>query len=172
MDSRTIRRILANQPGFWGCFARDNLPTFEGRVARDVIRASSKASGAKYISLICNTDRLSGTGIHWVAIMISGDGQRCYLFNSLGGLPHEAPEIVAFCSQFDKCFYNEAGHQRQDEITCGAYACYCVVEMNRKQTSFRKIAHSFEKKIANDDKFVRDWLKGEFGVTLPEVNHS
>lgn len=167
MDSRTIKRILASQPGFWGCFAKDNLPTFEGMSVKSVIRSACKMGGSKYVSLVCNTDKLSGKGIHWVAIMISADG-RCFLFNSLGGLPSEAPEIITFCSQFETCFYNKNGHQKQDEITCGAFACYFVCQMNRPGVTFRKVVDRFENKIANDDNFVRDWLLKEHNVTLAQ----
>ena len=82
MDARTIRRILSSQPGFWGCFARDNLPTFEGRNPRAVIRKTCQREGAKYVSLVCNTDVLTGTGIHWVAIMIDRKGYVIYSIHS------------------------------------------------------------------------------------------
>ena len=168
MDARTIRRILSSQPGFWGCFARDNLPSFEGRKPKRVIRDACKREGAKYVSLVCNTDRLSGTGIHWVAIMISKNGY-CYLFNSLGGLPEKSEEILQFCNQFEKCFYNKNGHQKENEITCGAFAAYCISEINKKGTTFARIVGNFESKIANDDGFVRDWLLREHNVRLPPV---
>lgn len=167
MDGLTIKRLLSRQPCFWGCFARDTLPTFEGKNPKLIVRRACKRGGAKYVSLVCNTDRHTGKGIHWVAILISSDGKTCYLFNSLGGFPADAPEIASFCSQFEQCFYNVKGHQKRNEITCGIYAMYFVTEMNRRGRTFAKLVEAFERKISNDDAFVRSWLEREHGMSLP-----
>lgn len=165
MDGRSIKYCLSSVPGFWGVFARDTLPTFEKSSPMTVIRRSCKRANAQYISLVVNTDVLAGRGKHWIAIIIRYDGH-CFLFDSLGGVPHVV-EIKNFCTQFGgKCTYNPRSHQLLNTNTCGAYACFVIWKVCREAVPFTDVVRLFANVIEKDDIFVFEWLKSMFGITL------
>ena len=160
MDSRAIKLALFSTPGFMGVYSRDTLPILD----RNFVKSYCKRENARYLSLVVNTDFLRGKGIHWVCILVNKSGRIAYYFDSLGGMP-QIPEIVSFCSQFDTCYYNKYGHQRERSRCCGAYACFAIRKMNENWT-FRKVVYLFEELIENDDEYVTSWLSREHGIEL------
>ena len=67
MLSNEIKKFLAKEKHFMGCYPCDKLPTFPKKLPR---------------SLIVNTDSVQRPGDHWVALVFTE--KECFYFDSFG----------------------------------------------------------------------------------------
>ena len=104
--------------------------------------------------LVCNTDKSTKPGQHWIAIHVNNNGRGDY-FDSLGQAPDKQFE-VHMNKQCTKWKFNRRQLQSIISSSCGYYCCMfcmlrcrrvdmtCIVTMFTTDTAFNdSIAHCF-----------------------------
>ena len=99
-------KILATQ--FKGVYAIDNLPS--------PVHSFPSA-------FICNTDKASGPGTHWVAIYFD-DKKNCSYFDSYGISPGGRLKYFALNNSNGSVMFNEKWLQSLISVNCGLYVIY------------------------------------------------
>jgi len=87
-------------------------------------------NGNKPSLLVCNTDKSSKPGQHWIAIHVDACGRGEY-FDSFGGAPnvHFETYMNKHCTRWT---FNERQLQSIISSFCGYYCCmYCMVKCRR-----------------------------------------
>jgi len=118
LNNFELEKILKNEPGFRGVFARDMLP--------NKIR--------KYECGIVNLDTVGGKGTHWVCYFNSPEEKYVEYFDSYGLAPPEELEKYLLTSR-KQITYNTIELQSRNSQLCGYYCIYymrmrnCGVEM-------------------------------------------
>jgi hypothetical protein len=113
MNSEQIESALSGRcrGQFLGVYAKDTLP--------------SRLPAQRPILLVCNTDKKSRPGTHWVSIFVDKDGKGEY-FDSFG----RAPGVIFARFLNRNCrvwVYNERQLQSVASYFCGQYCIfYCL----------------------------------------------
>lgn len=141
MWSTEIENILQTSKNFLGCFAMDELPYFPQRLPA---------------SLIVNTDISTGTGVHWLALVMEGD--ECFYFDSFG-LPILEENLLKFLEpHYNVVTYSDVCVQHIDSNKCGEFCILFIKFVNSKST-YEKFLSQFNLfKIAENDDIVEEWM--------------
>ena len=141
MWSTEIENILQTSKNFLGCFAMDELPYFPQRLPA---------------SLIVNTDISTGTGVHWLALVMEGD--ECFYFDSFG-LPILEENLLKFLEpHYNVVTYSDVCVQHIDSNKCGEFCILFIKFVNSKST-YEKFLSQFNLfKIAENDDIIEEWM--------------
>lgn len=126
---------------FLGVFACDTLPTRIPKVN-------------KHLLLICNTDKISKPGEHWIAIHFSSDNTATY-FDSFGMYPQN-PYIINFLkTNATKVTFNSRMIQSVFSMYCGHF-CALFLYFMVKGRSLSDFVKMFKNKnLKDNDKIVQ-----------------
>jgi hypothetical protein len=108
---RFIRADSVSRRIFQGVFSADTLPDVPSL-------------------LVCNTDKSTKPGLHWIAIYVDNDGRGEY-FDSFGRAPNEHFKhyMDKHCSKWT---FNKRQLQSIVSSFCGYYCCmYCMLRSRR-----------------------------------------
>ena len=141
MWSTEIENILQTSKNFLGCFAMDELPHFPWRLPA---------------SLIVNTDISTGTGVHWIALVM--EGNECFYFDSFG-LPILEENLIDYLDpHYNVVTYSDVCVQHIDSNKCGEFCILFIKFVNSKST-YEKFLSQFNLfKIAENDDIVEEWM--------------
>jgi hypothetical protein len=141
MNTFSINKILKNEKGFVGTFARDEIPYKVGLGS----------------FLVVNTDSSEKPGEHWIALAVNKDGSGEY-FDSYGLLPLHI-EFADFL--FRNCpngwNYNKVPLQCLECITCGHY-CVVYIKLRSRGYSYCDYISLFTKNPNDNDKLIKFYL--------------
>lgn len=126
---------------FFGVFACDTLPIKIPKVNRHLL-------------IICNTDKSSGPGQHWVAIHFSSENVATY-FDSFGMYPQN-PYILNFMKRnSNKITFNSRMVQSVFSKYCGHF-CALFLYFMVKGKSIKNFVNMFKQKnLKDNDKEVQ-----------------
>lgn len=150
MNNLQMSNILSSDPVtqtmFLGTFASDQLPI----------------KLPKRFALIANTEKLSVSEGHWVAIF-SRSSSVVYYFDSFGDPPRR--EIRRWLLQhFPLIAYNSRKQQHVDSVTCGGYGIFVLRELCSGK-SFERVVRHFVS-IKDDDRFIENFLRSRYRFHL------
>lgn len=141
MNSKEIRKILLRHLGssFMGVYARNTLPN------RVTIPAA----------IVCNTDKDTETGEHWVAFYI--DLNRNLEYYDSYGLPPIHKEFYDFLkSQSNKWTWNSKCVQKPDSTVCGEHCIFYLIHKFRGLT-LKEIQFMFGDDLRFNDCIVKNY---------------
>ena len=141
MWSTEIENILKTSKNFLGCFPLDELPYFPQRLPA---------------SLIVNTDTSTGSGSHWVALVL--EKNKCFYFDSFG-VPIVEDHIFKFLgSHYKVATFSDVCIQHIKSDKCGEF-CILFVKHVKSQTTYDKFLSQFNhKNLKENDFFVEQWM--------------
>jgi len=140
MDTRQIERFLEAdtvcREVFQGVFSADTLPN-------------------RPRLLVCNTDKSTKPGEHWIAIHVDADGRGEY-FDSFGRAPNK--HFDAYMNEH--CTIRTFNRKQLQSIIstfCGYYCCmYCMLRCRR--TDMTRIVGMFTSDTAFNDTIVHSFV--------------
>ncbi len=116
MTNFELERILKNEPGFRGVFARDMLPK----------QIKKRECG------VINLDTVGGKGTHWVCYFNGPTEKYVEYFDSYGLSPPEEVKKYLLASR-KQIIYNTSEIQSRDSELCGYY---CISYIRLKNRGF------------------------------------
>ncbi len=115
MNSSEIEEYCKNVQSFSGVFAVDH-PHLKGNMKENE-------------SCVINLDTMDSQGTHWVCIV--NRGIDCCYFDSFGIIPDK--RVIKYMETSRKnVLYNTAQLQDIKSITCGYFACYVIIECQKR----------------------------------------
>ncbi len=144
--SDQIEKYMSKVPHFIGWFMRDNLPRY--------------SSG----SMIINTDKQSGQGIHWIGLYDSPDSETIEYFDPFGMVP--IPEVEKYMRESGKVIlYNN--RQLQDILSelCGWYCMYYILERTNGRSPYDVIMDFTQKPSETNESMI-----DKFGTNVKRVH--
>ena len=141
MDSRQLLGLLAHVHGFEGVYSRNTLPT----------------QVTYPCALICNTDRASGPGQHWVAMYLNSEHDGEY-FDSYGLKPlHKSMQnfMNRMCTGW---IYNKQRLQGSDSRVCGHY-CTVYLWCKAHGHSMAGLVKLFGADLRQNDAMVKNYVQ-------------
>jgi hypothetical protein len=115
--------------------------------------------------LICNTDKSSGLGKHWICFLRTSQNYvEC--FDSLG-VNEEKKKLLSDYCKFQNIFkikYNENQFQDNNSSTCGLFVIYFIIQrFHNLDLNFDELLEDiFEVRTEENEQIVTKFLKDNF----------
>ncbi len=127
---------------------RDNLP--------------QSGANNKHSSMIINTDKQNGAGIHWVGLYEDKDGIE--YFDPFGMSP--LPEVEKYMRKLGKpMYYNSQQLQNIMSDLCGWYVMYYIIERNKGRSAYDVIMDFTQHPSGDNEKMI-----DSFGRSIEKVH--
>ena len=139
MDSRQLQKLLALVHG--GVYSRDTLP-------KQVTYPCA---------LVCNTDRASGPGEHWVAMYLDSLDYGEY-FDSYGLKPLHKTMTNFMNKHCTFWIHNVQRLQGSESRVCGHY-CLVYLWCKAHKHSMNDVVQQFSSNLNQNDTMVKTWVE-------------
>lgn len=115
-------------------------------------------------SMIINTDKVSGSGIHWVSIYDSPENKNIEYFDPFGVVP--LPEIENYMrSSGKRVLYNNRQLQNIRSNLCGWYCMYYIIERSKGRDPYDVIMDFTQEPSKSNELMIDD-----FGQSIEKVH--